>query len=273
MLALGAILLSAKPPAPPEETEDQRTKVPTWEFTTIFENTRDLRGFGDDAQKRALADIERALAGFRADQDPKKLGKIFEKLSFEDVQLLAKGGKQMPAELSNRIAEFKRQFEAMTGVDPKKAGISTLSGADFYPDWRQKQTTAEYSVEAARVFEENRKDASAYRSEGQLKSQVEGRGYEAIQEHHKRVRELQAARDRLEAAGGDPASLAAMEKEILHEYRPVLSEAEARIYEGMGREAVEKMLDDRPRLLRAQHPVLPPHRRRLPPTLPEKMRP
>lgn len=42
------------------------------------------------------------------------------------------------------IAEFEVQFKKLTGVEPKKAGIASMNGADFYPDWRQKQTVADF---------------------------------------------------------------------------------------------------------------------------------
>lgn len=286
-LVLSFLLLPAPAgiPAPKDQEQPQplpltSIKTPKWKFTSIFETTRDLRDFGEEKQKLAVTNIERALSEFESTGDLKKLGKIFENLAFEDVQLLAKGGQRMSVEISNKvaelrrraigpamskaleildpgkqltigllnsgnkksgiqsdidqtvfvipkelareigvdevkvIAEFRKQFEALTGVKPEKTGISSLNGADFYPDWRQKQTVAEYSVEADRVVDENRKDPSAYRSEGELKSQAEGRGYEALQEHHRRVRDLKMARDRVEAGGGDQRTLAALEKEI-----------------------------------------------------------
>jgi hypothetical protein len=102
------------------------------------------------------------------------------------------------------IARFNQEFKKRFGTTPERMGIESLNGADFYPDWRQKQTVAGFVEEADRVVDEKRKNPEAYRSEGQLKSQAEGRGYEALQEHHKRVSDLRAAQDAIEAIRGDP---------------------------------------------------------------------
>lgn len=102
------------------------------------------------------------------------------------------------------IERFNQEFKKQFGCTPERMGIESLNGADFYPDWRQKQTVAGFVVEADRVVDEKRKNPEAYRSEGQLKSQAEGRGYEALQEHHKRVSDLKAAQNAIEDIRSDP---------------------------------------------------------------------
>lgn len=138
------------------------------------------------------------------------------------------------------IAEFDAQFKKTFGVPPSRLGIESLNGADFFPDWRQahstdkvgtgaheigKQATA-FMEEADRVVGEKRKNPEAYRSEGQLKSQAEGRGYEALQEHHQRVRDLVEAKDRIESIEKNPelddakrkGQIAGIEAELLKKY-------------------------------------------------------
>lgn len=110
------------------------------------------------------------------------------------------------------IKEFNAKFEKAFGVHPERLGIESLNGADFFPDWRQAHSldkvgtsandlgkeASSFMKEADRVVNEKRKNPEAYRSEGQLKSQAEGRGYEALQEHSQRMRDLREANDRIE---------------------------------------------------------------------------
>ncbi len=106
------------------------------------------------------------------------------------------------------IEAFNKKFKSKFGVDPGRLGIESMNGADFFPDWRQRQNTGVvsdrvdrmmYGEEVDRVVGEKRKNPEAYRSEGQLKSQAEGRGYESLQQHHQRVSDLQTAKDKIEA--------------------------------------------------------------------------
>ncbi len=109
-----------------------------------------------------------------------------------------------PVDEAAVIRRFNEKFERKFGVTPERMGIESLNGADFYPDWRQKQSVARFVEEADRVVDEKRKNPEAYRSEGQLKSQAEGRGYEALQEHHRRVADLRASEEKIENLSRDP---------------------------------------------------------------------
>lgn len=134
------------------------------------------------------------------------------------------------------IAAFDRRFAADHGHPPSRFGIECMNGADFFPDWRQAHSVGEFSAEAKRVVLEKRANPEAYRSEGQLKSQAEGRGYVALQAFGRELERLdqESARIRSEiddveralAAGDDPA-LAAKRTELegrLREVRAELSE-------------------------------------------------
>ncbi len=105
------------------------------------------------------------------------------------------------------IDAFNKKFKSMFNVHPARLGIESMNGADFFPDWRERHSSGSttddvdrmmYGDEADRVTGEKRKNPEAYRSEGQLKSQAEGRGYESLQEHHQRVSDLRSAQDQIE---------------------------------------------------------------------------
>jgi hypothetical protein len=83
-------------------------------------------------------------------------------------------------------------------MTPLRLGIESMNGRDFFPDWRGEQSLAEFSEEVDRVVNEKRKNNNAYRSEGQLKSQAEGRGYQALQEHGEKVEALDDYKTALE---------------------------------------------------------------------------
>jgi hypothetical protein len=97
----------------------------------------------------------------------------------------------IPKDLANKmgvnvedvIKKFNAEFKAKFGCHPKKMGIECMNGNDFYPDWRQRHSKEVLSAEARRVVHEKRKNPEAYRSEGGLKIQAEGRGWQALQEH------------------------------------------------------------------------------------------
>lgn len=138
------------------------------------------------------------------------------------------------------IAEFEKQFVELYKVHPERLGIESMNGADFYPDWRQAHSTDKVGTgahdlgkeasalmaEGDRVVAEKRKNSGAYRSEGQLKSQAEGRGHEALQQHHERVSSLREARDEIEEIGRNPdlsdadrkAKAAAVEAALVKKY-------------------------------------------------------
>jgi len=96
------------------------------------------------------------------------------------------------------IRTFNTEFERIHDCAPERLGIESMNGADFFPDWRANQTTGTLSMEADRVVGRKRDNPEAYRSEGQLKSQAEGRGYEALREHSQRVAELDQLKESLE---------------------------------------------------------------------------
>lgn len=132
------------------------------------------------------------------------------------------------------IRRFNEHFAtANDGVPPGRLGIESMNGADMFPDWRQQHTLAEFSAEADRVTREKVKNTEAYQSEGQLKSQVERRGYEELQKHHRRVTELSQAREAIENLRartdlGDAeraARIAAVEAELLKHFSSDYPEA------------------------------------------------
>ena len=130
------------------------------------------------------------------------------------------------------IERFNRQFENMYGYPPSRLGIESMNGADFFPDWRARQTLGEFRAEAERVPAEKRKNAEAYRSEGQLKSQAESRRFEAKEDHSRRVRDLERVRSAISEidAGTEPPQekerrKAALVEEILNTYRQQKIEA------------------------------------------------
>lgn len=99
----------------------------------------------------------------------------------------------------NKVVEaFDRHFKKLFGVTPLRLGIESMNGRDFFPDWRGEQSLAEFSEEVDRVVNEKRKNNNAYRSEEQLKSQAEGRGYQALQEHGEKVEALDDYKTALE---------------------------------------------------------------------------
>ena len=126
------------------------------------------------------------------------------------------------------IKRFNDHFAASNGgVEPGRLGIESMNGADMFPDWRQQHTMAEFSAEADRVTEQKVLNTEAYQSEGQLKSQVERRGYEELQKHHKRVSDLSQAQDKIDdlqtrsdlSDAERSRRIAAVEAELLGRYR------------------------------------------------------
>ncbi|MFQ5529225.1 MAG: hypothetical protein ACE5FP_02660, partial [Gemmatimonadota bacterium] len=103
------------------------------------------------------------------------------------------------AEIKAYIEQFNASFESLYGYTPEHLGIESMNGADFYPDHRQAHNLLKYAAEAIRVVGDKRPNTEAYRSEGELKSQAEGRGYEALQEFGKRLVELDEGIKRLRA--------------------------------------------------------------------------
>ena len=100
------------------------------------------------------------------------------------------------------IKQFNDDFKAANGVEPGRLGVESMNGADMFPDWRQQHTVLEFGAEADRVTGEKIKDIRAYQSEGQLKSQVERRGYEELQKHHQRVNAVNTAEKAIENLQG-----------------------------------------------------------------------
>ncbi|MDA0838771.1 MAG: tetratricopeptide repeat protein [Planctomycetota bacterium] len=126
------------------------------------------------------------------------------------------------------IKKFDVAFEALYKCKPARLGIESMNGADFFPDWRAEHNLAELHAEVNRVVDAKRQNPEAYRSEGQLKSQAEGRGNESLREHSERVEALdrineaekilQAAKTPEELARAQ-ADLEKLTKETLEEYR------------------------------------------------------
>jgi len=119
------------------------------------------------------------------------------------------------------IREFNSEFERVHGCAPDRLGIESMNGADFFPDWRADQTTGHLTTEADRVVGRKRDNPEAYRSEGQLKSQAEGRGYEALREHSERVAELDQLKESLqgiEASDKPEAERATESKRLTDEF-------------------------------------------------------
>jgi len=119
----------------------------------------------------------------------------------------------LPKDLARRLgigeADVIRQFNAEfaahnNDVDPGRLGIESMNGADMFPDWRQQHTLMEFGAEADRVTGEKRKNIEAYQSEGQLKSQVERRGYEELLKHHRRVSALSGAEEAIAKLRANP---------------------------------------------------------------------
>lgn len=56
------------------------------------------------------------------------------------------------SELNNRlITAFNEKFQAANGYPPARLGIESMNGADFFPDWKQEQSVADFKAEADRV--------------------------------------------------------------------------------------------------------------------------
>lgn len=92
---------------------------------------------------------------------------------------------------SDIIRRFDAAFRALYGFTPAHMGIESMNGADFYPDWRARHHSTEGFVEEARrVVLEKRKNPEAYRSEGELKVQAEGRGYDALRSYFEELKRL-----------------------------------------------------------------------------------
>ena len=104
------------------------------------------------------------------------------------------------AQINAFIKVFDAKFEAITGKPPAWYGIECMNGADFYPDWSTELLVSAFMSEAERVFLEKRANPEAYQSEGQLKSQAEGRGYDSLQSQIKKLHALSEARKALESA-------------------------------------------------------------------------
>jgi hypothetical protein len=99
-----------------------------------------------------------------------------------------------PKEVETYIHTFNDEFKRLTGKEPDWYGVEVHSGADFYPDWYGDQTLAEFRAESDRVHDANRKNPEAYQSEGEIRSQPEGRGHRALQEQIKKLDALARAR-------------------------------------------------------------------------------
>ena len=140
---------------------------------------------------------------------------------------VGEGMKPRPVTVEEVIKQFNAEFEAKFGCHPERMGIECMNGNDFYPDWRQQHSSKALSMEARRVVHEKRKNPEAYRSEGELKIQAEGRGYEALQQHHERVAELEKAKtrieeirkDRTQVPEADQARINKIEAELLSKFQ------------------------------------------------------
>lgn len=108
-------------------------------------------------------------------------------------------GKALGIDEQKVIAAFDANFQKLFGCTPMRLGIESMNGADFFPDWRAEHTLGDFNEEVDRVVDEKRKNNNAYRSEGQLKSQAEGRGYQALQEHGMKVEAVDDLRSKLAA--------------------------------------------------------------------------
>jgi hypothetical protein len=115
-------------------------------------------------------------------------------------------GRALGIDENKVIAAFDANFLKLFGCTPMRLGIESMNGADFFPDWRAEHTLAEFSEEVDRVVDEKRKNSNAYRSEAQLKSQAEGRGYHALQEHGMKVEALDDLRSALAEIGSSQKS-------------------------------------------------------------------
>ncbi len=123
--------------------------------------------------------------------------------------------------INDVIKAFDAEFKAKYGCTPARLGIECMNGADFFPDWRAQQSSASYELEVDRVVKEKRLNPEAYRSEGQLKSQAEGRGYAALAEHSMRVVALDTIRSQLDEfkkAGRSDADIKAEETRLVKQY-------------------------------------------------------
>ncbi|MDP6506605.1 MAG: hypothetical protein QF886_23470, partial [Planctomycetota bacterium] len=123
--------------------------------------------------------------------------------------------------INDVIKAFDAEFKAQYGCTPARLGIECMNGADFFPDWRAQQSSASYELEVDRVVNEKRLNPEAYRSEGQLKSQAEGRGYAALAEHSMRVVALDTIRSQLDEfkkAGHSDADIKAEETRLVKQY-------------------------------------------------------
>ncbi len=103
------------------------------------------------------------------------------------------------AEIGEYIKQFDVTFESLYGHPPARFGIESMNGADFFPDHRLAHNLIEYAVEAKRVVEGKRPNLEAYRSEGELKSQAEGRGRSAMYEFGEKLVDLELAIEKARA--------------------------------------------------------------------------
>ncbi len=85
------------------------------------------------------------------------------------------------------IKMFDAEFTRLHGMDPMRLGIESMNGWDFFPDWRAQSRMSSHESEARRVVREKRLNPEAYRSEGQLKSQAEGRGWDSLDDWGRNV--------------------------------------------------------------------------------------
>jgi hypothetical protein len=110
----------------------------------------------------------------------------------QTIFAMGKDGGPPPFRPAHIIETFNRTFQRLYGHHPDHFGIESMDGDDFYPDWRAAhRTLEEFREEARRVVLAKRDNPEAYRSEGELKVQAEGRGYEAIRSHFEELRSLE----------------------------------------------------------------------------------